>query len=103
MSQTINLTLKVWRQEGPKVKGRIETIAAPDIDTHASFLEMLDIVNERLIGGRFRQRDHFMFGKGRFRLDGFARQHSGLHEVFHADCGRLGMHNIINFGFRFVR
>ena len=25
MSKTINLTLKVWRQEGPEKKGRLET------------------------------------------------------------------------------
>jgi len=48
MSKTINLTLKVWRQEGPDVKGRIETIEAKDVPVECSFLEMLDIVNERL-------------------------------------------------------
>ena len=48
MSEKINLTLKVWRQEGPNKKGRLETYEAKDIDTDASFLEMLDIVNERL-------------------------------------------------------
>jgi len=46
----LNLTLKVWRQPGPDAKGRIETHAAPAIPDDASFLEMLDIVNERLIG-----------------------------------------------------
>ena len=45
---TINITLKVWRQEGPKVKGRLETIQANNISTHMSFLEMLDVVNEDL-------------------------------------------------------
>ena len=45
----INLTLKVWRQEGPEAQGRIETYDAPDIPEEASFLEMLDIVNDRLI------------------------------------------------------
>jgi len=48
-STTINLTLKVWRQPGPDAEGRFETYKAPDISTDASFLEMLDIVNERLI------------------------------------------------------
>lgn len=47
----LNLQLKVWRQNGPKDKGRFETIEARDIPDHASFLEMLDIVNERLITG----------------------------------------------------
>jgi succinate dehydrogenase / fumarate reductase iron-sulfur subunit len=44
---TINLTLKVWRQQGNS-PGRLETYPAENIPTDASFLEMLDIVNERL-------------------------------------------------------
>ncbi len=47
-SKTINLSLKVWRQQGPNHKGRFETYQAKDISTDASFLEMLDIVNEQL-------------------------------------------------------
>ncbi len=47
-SKSINLTLKVWRQQGPKAPGRLETYKAENISTDASFLEMLDIVNERL-------------------------------------------------------
>jgi succinate dehydrogenase / fumarate reductase iron-sulfur subunit len=45
----MNLTLKVWRQSGPKAQGGIETYDAPGIPAEASFLEMLDIVNEGLI------------------------------------------------------
>jgi len=45
----INLTLRVWRQKGPDVKGLLETIEARDISTDMSFLEMLDTVNEGLI------------------------------------------------------
>ena len=45
---TLNLTLKVWRQDGPDDAGRFETIDAPDVLDDMSFLEMLDIVNERL-------------------------------------------------------
>ena len=45
--KTINLTLRVWRQRG-KGPGRLETYPAENIPTDASFLEMLDIVNERL-------------------------------------------------------
>jgi succinate dehydrogenase / fumarate reductase, iron-sulfur subunit len=45
----MDLTLKVWRQDGPDKPGRFETYDAPGIEEHASFLEMLDIVNERLI------------------------------------------------------
>jgi succinate dehydrogenase / fumarate reductase iron-sulfur subunit len=46
--KTINLTLKVWRQPGTTAPGRLETYPAENIPTDASFLEMLDIVNERL-------------------------------------------------------
>jgi succinate dehydrogenase / fumarate reductase, iron-sulfur subunit len=45
---TISLTLKVWRQDGSAAPGRLETYMAENIPTDASFLEMLDIVNERL-------------------------------------------------------
>jgi succinate dehydrogenase / fumarate reductase iron-sulfur subunit len=47
-SKSINLTLKVWRQPGSKAAGRLETYKADNIPTDASFLEMLDIVNQRL-------------------------------------------------------
>lgn len=47
--QTLNLTLKIWRQDGPDAPGAFETIDAPDIKDEMSFLEMLDIVNERLL------------------------------------------------------
>lgn len=46
----LNLTLKVWRQDGPQDQGSIETYDAKDIPEEASFLEMIDIVNERIIG-----------------------------------------------------
>ena len=44
----INLTLKVWRQKQGEKKGKIETYQAKHISTDASFLEMLDIVNDDL-------------------------------------------------------
>ncbi len=44
----MNLTLHVWRQAGPKTEGRLVSYPAPDISDHMSFLEMLDVVNERL-------------------------------------------------------
>jgi succinate dehydrogenase / fumarate reductase iron-sulfur subunit len=44
----MNLTLRVWRQAGTSAAGRLVEYAAPDINSDASFLEMLDIVNERL-------------------------------------------------------
>ncbi|MDY6906136.1 MAG: succinate dehydrogenase/fumarate reductase iron-sulfur subunit [Thermodesulfobacteriota bacterium] len=46
--RTINLTLKVWRQETSAKKGRLETYTAKNISTDMSFLEMLDVVNEQL-------------------------------------------------------
>jgi succinate dehydrogenase / fumarate reductase iron-sulfur subunit len=46
---TLNLTLKVWRQDTPSSAGRFETLDAPGIKDDMSFLEMLDVVNERLI------------------------------------------------------
>jgi succinate dehydrogenase / fumarate reductase iron-sulfur subunit len=48
MSKKINLTLKVWRQESRESKGRFETYEATGVDTDMSFLEMLDVVNDKL-------------------------------------------------------
>ena len=45
----MNLTLQVWRQAGPDAPGKFVTYEATDISEEASFLEMLDIVNERII------------------------------------------------------
>lgn len=45
----MDLTLHVWRQAGPTAKGGFVTYEAKEISSHASFLEMLDVVNERLI------------------------------------------------------
>jgi len=47
--KTIDITLKVWRQQGPEDRGRFEFISVRDVDTHCSFLEMLDFLNEKLI------------------------------------------------------
>lgn len=46
----MNLKLKVWRQKNAKSEGRLVDIEARNIPEDASFLEMLDIVNEDLIG-----------------------------------------------------
>jgi len=45
----MNLTLKVWRQKNAASPGRFETYQAADVIPDMSFLEMLDVVNERLI------------------------------------------------------
>ena len=44
----MKLTLHVWRQDGPSHAGRFVRYQAEDISEHMSFLEMLDLVNERL-------------------------------------------------------
>lgn len=46
---SLNLKLNVWRQPGPSSPGRFVEYAAPDISPDASFLEMLDVVNDRLV------------------------------------------------------
>ncbi len=45
----MRLTLHVWRQKDRKAEGRFVTYEAPDISPDMSFLEMLDVVNERLV------------------------------------------------------
>ena len=45
----MDLTLKVWRQDGPDTPGEFKEYEAKDISEEASFLEMLDIVNERIV------------------------------------------------------
>jgi succinate dehydrogenase iron-sulfur subunit len=44
----MRITLKVWRQDGPEAPGRMETYRLDDVSPHMSFLEMLDVLNERL-------------------------------------------------------
>jgi succinate dehydrogenase / fumarate reductase iron-sulfur subunit len=46
----MNLTLKIWRQKNADTPGRFETCEAKDVSPDMSFLEMLDVVNEGLIG-----------------------------------------------------
>ncbi|MCG5216730.1 succinate dehydrogenase/fumarate reductase iron-sulfur subunit [Streptosporangium sp. KLBMP 9127] len=45
----MNLTLKVWRQKTPDDKGRMVKYLVQDVSPDMSFLEMLDVLNERLI------------------------------------------------------
>lgn len=49
MDKDINITVKVWRQNGPKEKGHFETYELKNVSQGNSFLEMLDILNEQLI------------------------------------------------------
>jgi succinate dehydrogenase / fumarate reductase iron-sulfur subunit len=45
----MHVKLHVWRQAGPEAPGTMETYEATDISEEMSFLEMLDVVNERLL------------------------------------------------------
>ena len=45
----LNLTLKVWRQKDRQSQGHFEEYQVQNISTEASFLEMMDILNEQLI------------------------------------------------------
>src|SRR5258705_7779261 len=45
---TMNLTLKVWKQKNARARGSFETYQVKDISSEMSFLEMFDVLNERL-------------------------------------------------------
>jgi len=45
----VNLSLYVWRQPGPTAGGSIVRYGASDVVPEMSFLEVLDVMNERLI------------------------------------------------------
>ena len=44
----MKLTLKIWRQPSQNVKGKFETYNLDNVSEHMSFLEMLDVLNEKL-------------------------------------------------------
>ena len=46
---SMNLTLKVWRQRNSQDSGNFETYEVKDVSEEMSFLEMFDVLNERLI------------------------------------------------------
>ncbi len=45
----MDLTLKVWRQNGPNDKGQMAEYKVSDISPDMSFLEMMDVLNEQLV------------------------------------------------------
>lgn len=47
--ESINLNLKVWRQQNANASGKLEDYKLNGVSTHMSFLEMLDVLNEQLI------------------------------------------------------
>ncbi|MBQ0123923.1 MAG: succinate dehydrogenase/fumarate reductase iron-sulfur subunit [Bacteroidales bacterium] len=57
----MNFTLKVWRQKNAKSQGHFETYHVENISEGTSFLEMMDILNEQLIGEKI---DPVSFDKG---------------------------------------
>jgi succinate dehydrogenase / fumarate reductase iron-sulfur subunit len=44
----ISVTLRVWRQAGPKAPGKFVDYSAKDLNPNMSFLEMLDVVNDQI-------------------------------------------------------
>jgi succinate dehydrogenase / fumarate reductase iron-sulfur subunit len=47
-TKPISVTLRVWRQAGPKELGQFKDYTAKDLNPNMSFLEMLDVVNDEL-------------------------------------------------------
>jgi len=45
----MKLTLRIWRQKGPEDEGRMVEYQLDDVSPDMSFLEMLDVLNEKLI------------------------------------------------------
>ena len=45
----LNLTLKIWRQDGPDEFGEFKSYDINGVNSHMSFLEMLDVLNEQLL------------------------------------------------------
>ncbi len=45
----MKLTLHIWRQENRRTRGRFVTYRLEEVSPHMSFLEMLDVLNEKLI------------------------------------------------------
>lgn len=48
--KNMKLNLKVWRQQSDKDAGRMESYTLNNANEHMSFLEMMDTLNEQLIG-----------------------------------------------------
>ena len=48
ISQPLSVTLRVWRQAGPKSPGKFVDYQSKDLNPNMSFLEMLDVVNDEL-------------------------------------------------------
>jgi succinate dehydrogenase / fumarate reductase, iron-sulfur subunit len=44
----VKLTLRIWRQASPDAKGKMQKYTLDDVEPDMSFLEMLDVLNEKL-------------------------------------------------------
>ncbi len=47
-TRLMNITVRVWRQPNADAEGRMVSYEVPDVSEHMSFLEMMDVLNERL-------------------------------------------------------
>jgi len=45
----VKLTLRIWRQASPDAKGKMKKYVLDDVEPDMSFLEMLDVLNEKLV------------------------------------------------------
>lgn len=45
----MNITIRVWRQDGPNAQGTLEDHSLKDVSKESSFLEMMDLLNEQLM------------------------------------------------------
>ena len=45
----MKLTLKIWRQQNPNAKGEIKAYPVEDVSPDMSFLEMIDVLNDKLV------------------------------------------------------
>lgn len=49
MSKPMKINLRVWRQKSSKDQGQLETHTVENVNEHMSFLEMMDVLNEKLV------------------------------------------------------
>lgn len=47
-TRLMNITVRVWRQPSAKAEGKMVSYEVPGVSEHMSFLEMMDVLNERL-------------------------------------------------------
>ncbi|MDD5571072.1 MAG: succinate dehydrogenase/fumarate reductase iron-sulfur subunit [Bacteroidales bacterium] len=80
MNNTMNITLKIWRQKDTKSRGKFITYKMENISPECSFLEMLDQLNEKLI---IENQDSVAFDKCPVTFD---------HDCREGICGMCGLY-----------